>query len=141
MKAFGMMVVLAMGVACGGSEEADNSGSAGGEDPAAGQCPDELGPCYNEETRAECRAALAECPSGQLDVLESCPVQYACNPGDEAPAGGDDPVSNETPCPEELGPCYNEETRAECRQVLAECASGQLDVLESCPVQFVCSDG
>lgn len=33
--------------------------------------------CMNEENFAECQAAEAECP-GSVAVMESCPLQFAC---------------------------------------------------------------
>jgi hypothetical protein len=63
-------------MACGSSTHPPSSNDG---DPGSGTCAGN-GPndsCMNEESFAACQAREAECP-GQVLVLESCPLQFAC---------------------------------------------------------------
>lgn len=69
-------------VACGACKSSPDQPPAKTEDPQskpdAPNCPaPEENACENEETHEQCLARHEECP-GEVMVLESCPVQYAC---------------------------------------------------------------
>ncbi|HJK91498.1 MAG TPA: hypothetical protein RMH85_14920 [Polyangiaceae bacterium LLY-WYZ-15_(1-7)] len=71
-------LLLLLALACGSSTEPAQDSSSGADAPAAGDCDYELGdPCITEENLAACQARAAECP-GEVLVLESCPLQFAC---------------------------------------------------------------
>jgi hypothetical protein len=68
-------------VACGSSTYPPPGAPDGdtGADPSPDTCGG-YGPndaCMNEDNFAACQAREAECP-GQVLVLESCPLQFAC---------------------------------------------------------------
>ncbi len=67
------LAFLALLLAACGSTTASTPDGAG--DACAGFGPNDA--CINEENLAQCRAREAECP-GQVLVLESCPLQFAC---------------------------------------------------------------
>jgi hypothetical protein len=135
--------------ACGGSQSASDTTA----EPSAGDCSyGESDPCVTSDALAQCRAMAARCP-GRILALESCPLQFAC-PGEAgadgdtsasspAPSAAEDPnasVGNEPePCEGyRLGEsCINETNFAQCQQMAARCP-GQVQVAESCPLQFSC---
>lgn len=54
-------------------------------------------------------------------------------------SGSPDPVDGSSVCPAPDEPCMNAENHAACLEVEADC-SGSVLFLESCPLQFACSD-
>jgi len=57
-----------------------------------------------------------------------------------APAAADDGAADDARCPAPTEPCMNEDNHAQCLTIAASCA-GEILQLESCPLQFACSDG
>ncbi|MCZ7684928.1 MAG: hypothetical protein M5U28_41615 [Sandaracinaceae bacterium] len=97
--------------ACGGGSPGEDS-SSGGDEPASDRCGgySPTDPCMNEASFAQCREMAARCP-GEVQVLESCPLQFAC----PSQAGGD--------C-DRYGAgdaCVTEENLAQCREMAARC--------------------
>ncbi|MBO6934565.1 MAG: hypothetical protein JJ863_06315 [Deltaproteobacteria bacterium] len=67
-----LFIVLLWLAACGGQTVPAETG-----DGSAG-CPYTLDdPCIDDDALAQCDAAYAEC-AGDVSVLESCPLQFAC---------------------------------------------------------------
>ncbi len=132
------LCVLAL-LACGSSDEATTSSSTGGEQE--GPCPSDFDECYDADSRAECLSVAETCPEENIVVLESCPVQYACDEPSVAPADGDEPVASDNgdTCAgySVTDSCMNEENFAACQAAEAQCP-GSVAVMESCPLQFAC---
>lgn len=67
-----ILVALLCLAACGGQSTSSDT-----PDAEAG-CPYTLDvPCIDEDALAQCEAAYTEC-GGEVSVLESCPLQFAC---------------------------------------------------------------
>lgn len=65
--------------ACGAGGTSEDS-SSGGDEPVGTELCEGYGPsaaCMNEASFAQCREMAARCP-GEVQVLESCPLQFAC---------------------------------------------------------------
>jgi len=77
--------------------------------------------CMNADNAAACRARRDEC-GGRMQILESCPLQFACPQKDVC---------------EETEACMNADNAAACRARRAECGDMML-ILKSCPLQFAC---
>lgn len=130
------LALLGMLVACGcgAGDEPTSSSSTGGEAPAEtceGYALDDA--CMNEDNLAQCRAMAAQCP-GQVQVMESCPLQFGC------PSGGDGAAAPTAETCEGHAvddPCMGEDAFAACQAAAAECP-GEVQVMESCPLQFGC---
>lgn len=76
MKNAALLLFTLLLTACGSSTHSPSSADA---EPAPQTCAG-YGPndaCMNEESFAACLAREAQCP-GQVLVLESCPLQFAC---------------------------------------------------------------
>ncbi len=130
-------------VGCGGGQKAPDAPAGAGS-----SCAD-FG-LTEPEVQSECQAVEAECP-GQVQMLETDPPQFACGSGTDAPAppSADDSVSPDTgdgfggaasdTCEGyRLGDdCIHEDNFAECQKMAAQCP-GEVQVLESCPLQFTC---
>lgn len=65
---------LAMLLGCGASTPAPQSVDDAGASCAGNRATDA---CMNEDNFAACRQRESECP-GEVIVLESCPLQFAC---------------------------------------------------------------
>jgi len=79
---FSMCLALSL-LACGGGEPPPTRDTAGGDtaggDTAAASC-EGYAPtdgCMNEDNFAQCQQMAAHCP-GQVQVMESCPLQFGC---------------------------------------------------------------
>lgn len=74
---FSMCLALSL-LACGGGEPPPTRDTAGGDTAAAsceGYAPTDG--CMNEDNFAQCQQMAAQCP-GQVQVMESCPLQFGC---------------------------------------------------------------
>lgn len=133
------VLCIAFLLACGSSDEPASSSSSTG-DEQEGPCPTAFDECYDADSRAECLAVSETCPEENIVVLESCPVQYACDEPSVAPADGDDVASDDAATCAGLSAtdsCMNEENFAACQAAEAQCP-GSVAVMESCPLQFAC---
>jgi len=85
--------------------------------------------CVNERNLAQCMRAAAQCP-GEVQVMESCPLQFSC-PG-AAGASGESCLGRTLD-----DACMDESALAQCQAVATQCP-GEEQVLETCPLQFRC---
>jgi hypothetical protein len=93
-------------------------------------CGKPTDPCRTPENVAECNALVAANCSSIL-VRESCPVHFGC---------GD--TNRTTPlsvCGSPTDACMNQENYKQCKS-LEEGGCIKIGVLESCPLQFACTD-
>ena len=130
------LLTVSLLLGCGGSDDAGTStdtstsgGSASGggasDERCEGYTPGDA--CIDEDSFASCQAMAAQCP-GQVQVAESCPLQFSC----PAETGG------ASDCEFDMDdPCYRDANIEQCREMSAQCP-GAVRVLESCPVQFAC---
>lgn len=90
MKRLALFLILA---ACGGAQ------TGGSTEPSdVLDCPYTMeDSCIDEAALAACEAASVECP-GQVQVMESCPLQFGC--GGSTVEGPDDPTPFAEPCVE-----------------------------------------
>ena len=83
MRSFLTTLALVTLMACGGSEDPPPSsepGSTGDEAPPAAETCEGYAPtdgCMNETAFAQCQEMAAQCP-GEVQVMESCPLQFGC---------------------------------------------------------------
>lgn len=115
MKRLTLLLLLA---ACGGAQTGEQTnyeqvaGSTGPaqHDPGAhGDCQYTLEDgCIDEAALEACHAASAECP-GQVQVMESCPLQFSCG-GAANPEPNDQGNGAYDP---DFVPCTEGETRSE----------------------------
>lgn len=128
--------------ACGSSsDEPTSSGSTGGDEPvSSGETCEgySMGDaCVDDANFAQCQDMAAQCP-GEVQVMESCPLQFSCPSGGESP-GGDEPVASPEQCNGHTADedCMGEEAFAQCQEMEAQCP-GEIVEAESCPLQFSC---
>ncbi|MBW2522932.1 MAG: hypothetical protein JRI23_02090 [Deltaproteobacteria bacterium] len=67
-------------------------------------------------------------------LLFLAPLACAATPSADGPSS-----DRSDRCPPPTAACMNEDNHAQCRQVAASCA-GEVLQLESCPLQFSCSE-
>ena len=126
--------------ACGSPATLDQpvGGAAGDEMPAENSCEgySEGDACITAENLAQCERMAAECP-GEMQVLESCPLQFAC-PG-EALNDAEQAPSSEFMCEGRTveDDCMDAAALASCQEMQARCP-GAVMTAESCPLQFSC---
>lgn len=122
-------------VACGGaSNEPASGGSSGSESPDGSEVCEGYTPtdaCMNGDNFAECQRVAEQCP-GEVQVMESCPLQFGC------PTGSSDSTTA-APCNgHNLGDsCVDEAAFAQCQEMVAQCP-GVVREAETCPIQFSC---
>lgn len=119
------------------------------DDDEADVCGLSSDPCMNEENWAECRALVTSgCPS--IMQQESCPLKFACEGNattssitdDDSQASSGTTTSNNkssSVCGLPTDPCMNENNWADC-QILESSGCSNIVAMESCPLQFSCSD-
>ncbi|MFT5358293.1 MAG: hypothetical protein ACI9KE_005531 [Polyangiales bacterium] len=124
-------ILFLMVAACGGVQTGGGSGDehiAGStgpamHDPSMNDCTYTLeDSCIDEAALAACQAASAECP-GQVNVMESCPLQFGCDganettPPDEAPPV---PCTDGERRPEDCNTCTCEDGTWACTEISCE---------------------
>ena len=128
-----MLLVLFL-AACGGGQIPTS-----GETPL-GDCPYSAeDSCMNEDALAQCEARAAECP-GNVTVMESCPLQFACAGGAAECTEGEtrpaDDGCNTCQCNEGGWSC----TEMGCEEA-AECTEGETRPSEDGCNTCQCNEG
>jgi hypothetical protein len=142
-RVFLVTTIATLVIACGGGQTTPTT-SEGSE----GRTCADLG-LDDPELLAQCEAREVECP-GQVTMAETAPPQFGCPPGPSSPTSSnpdksvsspDTPNASTDACEGySLGDaCVNEENLAQCHAMAAQCP-GNVQVLESCPLQFACSN-
>ena len=131
--------ILCIGLlfACGGSQTSTGSPDEG----TSGDCNYSVDDsCMNADALAQCQSMAAQCP-GQVQAMETCPLQFACPPettSDTSTSNDSDTSVGESCEGYRIGDsCIDESNFAQCQQMAAQCP-GQVQVMESCPLQFAC---
>lgn len=82
--------------------------------------------CMNQENYKQCKS-LEEGGCIDIGVLQSCPLQFACN--------DDGPVTTPSVCGKPTDRCMNRQNWSRCKSLEKRC---EVLALESCPLQFAC---
>ncbi len=109
--------------ACGGTQS-----NPGAEGPSESSC---AGFELEGSDLESCQAVEVDCP-GAVRMMETSPPQFAC-------ANDDSSAADAPPCEGyTLGDsCVDDAAFAQCQEVAAQCP-GEVQVMESCPLQFAC---
>lgn len=109
------LFVCASAACGGGDDEADTTGGEVVSQTCAGYAQSDA--CIDPTNFEQCRSMEAQCP-GQVQVMESCPLQFSCPSASHAssaacPPGGAEPVQGPDGIPENCavlfdGCCYQD---------------------------------